>query len=287
MPTIKGAWKAVLHIIFQDLRRFCGGYDLHPNELPPAIAHMKKTSESARSFFLKEFPEEIRNVIQRGKGTFIDDETGLCATFLFEHPPGMDKPTIHIVFPGTGAGRHIVSNITTDLCMLAGDSVPPSFIQARKIVEAVQKIAGDKADIEVKGFSLGGAIATYAGMWNEIKTINLAPLPISPAVWKSLINKKRKPSLRACERQSDQSYRRRRYGKRTAANSKNFTSTRDSSSHKNASRARNNIYHSRNKIFRKAGKTSAVSTRAMVSILLQINSGPLFIAKRREERSSM
>jgi putative lipase involved disintegration of autophagic bodies len=54
----------------------------------------------------------------------------------------------------------------------------------------VKAFAGDNADIEVKGFSLGGAIATYAGICNEIPTTTLCPLPVSPFVWKSLINEK-------------------------------------------------------------------------------------------------
>lgn len=54
----------------------------------------------------------------------------------------------------------------------------------------VQACAGDQANIEVKGFSLGGAHATYAGLANEVPTTTLAPLALSPALWKNLVDAK-------------------------------------------------------------------------------------------------
>ncbi len=168
-----------------------GGYDVHVSDCADAVREMEKTSKDARMFLQKKFPPAIKALIDRGKGTFNDRNTGLCLSLLFEHPSDADRPTVHIVFPGTGAGGNVASGLSADVAMVVGNTIPPSFHQARDIVAKIKQWIGDDATLELNGFSLGGAIATYAGMSNEVRTVTLCPMALSPVLWKNLIDQKR------------------------------------------------------------------------------------------------
>ncbi|KAG0191964.1 hypothetical protein DFQ28_010490 [Apophysomyces sp. BC1034] len=168
-----------------------GGYDLHSAEPPQSARRMAEVASEAATFLREVFPEEVQARIREGRGSFVDKNTGLVATFLFEHQAQARKPTIHVVFSGTGAAGQMASHAAADIAMLTNSrDIPPSFIQARNIVEMVRTFAGDRANVEVKGFSLGGAHAVYAGLANEVRTTTLAPLALSPALWKNLVNEK-------------------------------------------------------------------------------------------------
>ncbi|WXK34563.1 phosphatidylserine/phosphatidylglycerophosphate/cardiolipin synthase family protein (plasmid) [Mycetohabitans rhizoxinica] len=168
-----------------------GGYDLHSAESPHAAQRMSQVAREAAVFLRHAFPENVQAQIRKGRGSFIDRKTGLVVTFLFERQARSTKPTIHVVFSGTGAAGQTANHVAADIAILTnGGDIPPSFIQARNIVEMVQACAGDRANIEVKGFSLGGAHATYAGLANEVPTTTLSPLALSPALWKNLVDAK-------------------------------------------------------------------------------------------------
>lgn len=148
-------------------------------------------------------PTNLKANIEKHKGAFIDKNTGLVMNFIVDtgKVSSGEKPKIHIVFPGTqcGAGtgtfaafsKVSLEHYATDFSMsgLTTD-VPQSFRQATQIVKLMKDKFGGDYDLEVKGFSMGGGLATYAGIDNDLKTTALCPAPLSPTLQKRLTDEK-------------------------------------------------------------------------------------------------
>jgi hypothetical protein len=161
--------------------------------------NLKVNSESDEIF--KKFPENLRKNCQEHDGVFVDPNTGLVATFMLDkrNIEENEKSKIHIIFPGTGQGSHHsgsigwehVANDVTTLGVVTSH-VPPSYSQARDLVGLMKRRFGKDYQIEVKGFSMGGGLAAFAGIDNEVKTTTLCSTPLSPECQRQLGDEKMK-----------------------------------------------------------------------------------------------
>ena len=89
-------------------------------------------------------------------------------------------------------GYEQVSNDITTSGLLS-NHVPPSYVQARNLVGAIKAVKekqGLDINIEVKGFSMGGGMAAYAGIYHDVKALSHCGAPVSPACQRSLGSEK-------------------------------------------------------------------------------------------------
>lgn len=176
-----------------------GEYDL-PNRCAliggDTMSNPQNERTEAEDIFNR-LPPNLKANIQRHKGAFIDRNTGLVMNFVLDkNVPEGAKPKIHIIFPGTGSGggKHKnlgLEHLATDFSMsgLTSD-VPQSFRQATQVVKLMKEQLGGDYDLEVKGFSMGGAFAAFTGIDNDLKTTTLGPAPLSPNLQKELTDEK-------------------------------------------------------------------------------------------------
>ena len=149
----------------------------------------------ARALF-NELPPNLREAL-RGNGSIVDKNTGLIASVLYDASDPQDIK-LRVVFAGTGNGKatagagisteHVANDITT--VGLLTSHVPPSYLQARELVGvlkgALEKTTNPKISLEVSGFSMGGGIASYAGIYNQVRTLSHCGTALSPACQRSL-----------------------------------------------------------------------------------------------------
>ena len=171
------------------------GYRLAPNTafiggIDKANPEQQRTE--AKVLF-EQFPDTLKTNMSSHEGSFIDKKTGLVASFVLDKSDPSSKPKIHVIFAGTGCGtaqepeienRHIGSDISAGGIITS--HVPPSFKQASALVKLMQDQFGSGYEVEVKGFSMGGGLAMFAGIDNNAKTVALCPAPMSPACQRDL-----------------------------------------------------------------------------------------------------
>jgi hypothetical protein len=180
----------------------CNQYDLPANSA--LIGGFRTSNQPAlrndADAIFDRLPTNIKENIDENNGAFIDPETGLVASLILDK--SQNPPKIHVTFGGTGAGGNAKEGITsqhigTDIACggVVTDVVPSSFRQASALVKLLKEQLGDDYDIECKGFSMGGAIATFAGIDNGVKTVALCPAPMSPRCQKALGDNKMRAAV--------------------------------------------------------------------------------------------
>lgn len=164
----------------------------------------KVGNEGCRLFY--ELPPNIKDSLTK-YGAVVDKYSGLAASLLFD--PG--RQTIHVIMGGTGAGNDLVGESKgKTMCLeqvfnditsggILSNHVPPSYEQARDLVGAVKhfkEIHDLDLKIEVKGFSMGGGMASYAGIYHGVKALSHCGAPVSPACQRSLGSEKMEKAVK-------------------------------------------------------------------------------------------
>lgn len=154
----------------------------------------KQASYEKSNQIFNQLPEHLKLNIEKNNGMFIDKNTGLAMMFAVDSKPGNDgKPTIHLQFLGTGAGSSeegnwvMAEHVSTDIAMSGLTySMPSNFKQGSEIAALFKEKFGSEYNIECKGHSMGGALATYIGIKNNLKVTTTSTAPLSPQLQKDL-----------------------------------------------------------------------------------------------------
>lgn len=122
--------------------------------------------------------EEVPNAEQELGVSLIDPETGLEAR-VFKKTGADGRDVYVLAFEGTTSGDQ---GIDWDQNLANGvGAVPPQFRQALDIGLRFKEVYGDRGDLVVTGHSLGGGLATFAGVGAGIETYTYNPSGLGPS----------------------------------------------------------------------------------------------------------
>jgi hypothetical protein len=169
----------------------------YSNEVMPGVQLFcgAVTEGPARALF-DQLPPQLKEALQEN-GSIVDKNTGLVASVVYDSSDPKDIK-LRVVFGGTGSGtetsgsgigtEHLANDVTT--VGLVSSHVPPSYLQARDLVGVLKGVLehtnNPKVGLEVSGFSMGGGLASYAGIYNQAKTLSHCGTALSPACQRSL-----------------------------------------------------------------------------------------------------
>jgi hypothetical protein len=169
----------------------------YTNEVMPGVQLFcgAVTDGPARALFDK-LPPNLKEALQEN-GSIVDKNTGLVASVVYDTSDA-ENAKLRVVFGGTGSGaetsgsgitkEHLANDVST--VGLVTSHVPPSYLQARELVGVlkgvVENAMNPKVGLEVSGFSMGGGLASYAGIYNQVKTLSHCGTALSPACQRSL-----------------------------------------------------------------------------------------------------
>jgi len=184
--TATSKWPSIDSANPADLLRFSREYEIL---LGQHINPFKPNDDIFKSHVGTNLKDQIN------KGMFKDPNTGLTVRISVEKTDDQagKKGILHLSFQGTGTVEDSLSaNLATDVAMLGmGNHVPPSLRQADKLVAAFKQIAEQTGcDLHLEGFSLGGSVATYAALRNEVKATTFNSVPLSYAAQRHIGAKK-------------------------------------------------------------------------------------------------
>ena len=171
--------------LLEKVTTITGDYHVHSNDSAQVRSELKSISNQANSFMDKYFSADLKEQLINGHGR-ITDPSGLVMNVLYEKQIATDKPKINIVFSGTFTGEDLSNQLKANFNLVVRGKVSEPLKKADELVGIIKQQVGDNADLSLSGFSLGGAIASYAGLANDIETTTLSTVPLSDNVLKKL-----------------------------------------------------------------------------------------------------
>ncbi len=122
-------------------------------------------------------------------GCFRDPNTGVTAGLeqlmkSDEQAVGKDqgKPVFSLVFPGTGRGEALRAQLKTNAQQFLGSGgVPAAHKQSEKLAALLKSKFGDTNQLTLTGHSLGGGIANYVGIKQDIPSTCYNPAALGSA----------------------------------------------------------------------------------------------------------
>ena len=162
-----------------------GDYTIHNNDASSTRHQFDTIANDARAFLQSHFSSDVQEALKKGHGT-ITDPSGMVMNVLYEKSKDSDKPTIHVVFSGTFTGPNSNAQIKSDVKMILKGGVCDAQIKSDEWVKTLKASLGNDANLKVCGFSFGGALASYAGLANDVNTVTLGTVPLGQKCIKAL-----------------------------------------------------------------------------------------------------
>lgn len=167
--------------LLENVTTITGDYHVHSNDSVQVRAELQAISNQATNFLNEHFSADLKEQLIRGHGR-ITDSSGLVMNVLYEKQFNTDKPKINIVFSGTFTGENSSNQLVANANLIVRGKVSGPLKKADELVAIIKSQIGDNADLCLSGFSLGGAIASYAGLANDIEITTLSTIPLSDRV---------------------------------------------------------------------------------------------------------
>ena len=159
-----------------------------------------KTGHASSDVFQALQGTEFEKFLCPFSGCFRDPTTGVAASLeqLMNNDgtPVLNdqkKPVYSLVFPGTGRGAAWCAQLKTNAQQFLGSGgVPAAHQQADKLAKLLKEKFGDTKQLILTGHSLGGGIANYVGISQDIPSTCYNPAALGGACLKKL---KEQPDL--------------------------------------------------------------------------------------------
>lgn len=158
---------------------------IYSTDNPDSVADPEKLAALEAAGYSKVEGEELDPLLQQhvnpATGRIEDPETGLEAEVWVQVDPETGERTYVLVFEGTQMTEDGGADWGANFQNAFGFGVPAQHEQALELALDFQEAYGDEGDLVVAGHSLGGGLATFAGLGAGIETVTFSPSGLGPA----------------------------------------------------------------------------------------------------------